>query len=672
MVQSYSLRQHVLLEPTHVHPSPPTVFSLSSTAELLISCSVRPPVIQLSNRSTKEPSILLTPDASSAAVVAATFHPGTSNTFLLAFADGTLSIYDALHFLRSRSQGRRMLSGAGIGKGGEIGHMKKLHTTANTGDLKAGITAAVFVPGSTCTTASVGADGKCCIVEFNYDDRGSNKVMATWHVRGGATSLSILPHKRYQDQKVTVSDFLVAIGRQDCFVRLYDLEGGLKWHRSFDITNTSRILDVEWIKGSGLLERRNDIATFDPNTSIGNFQQTPPFSSHQRSQYRQSYPYSLAGHGDNQSSEEQVPSRAQSLRRNTERRQSNSSAKRLSSPYFNPENHEPKAKTPDSNTEVRGGPANSGIRTHCPHTKPNSTDVPSSSSSRVASPENLPRVSHVVSVRPHIPPRPVGREGGQYAIRRAERTAIGTVATEDVRVLDITNPHSKPSRPMAEGHSNQLIRTTHAELIAGQSSCVDQHPNVSPESPWTWTENSSATPKSPVGTRVPGSSQSAVLSSASPQTMRFNSLFLPPSSYDSDTVIDWVASSKYTPHPTIRKESRSDPIVNSKSSSLLQKASKLALKRLPSKLANAAITQRLMMESQPNLAPETTFSTFQNMLQEEMETFKRDVRAEIRAQSDWFKREVKGIEDAKLKLIGENRRLRDELARLSKGGRRRY
>ena len=405
---------------------------------MLLSASAQPQVIQLSNLLSEEPPIFIKPDASSSAVVTAAFHPDTPNIFLLAFGDGTLAAYDASHFFGQRG---RNSSAAAAGKGGEIGNLKKLHTVTTTssypdrstpvsvGEVGVGIAAIAFVPGSSSTAASVGADGRCCIVDFGYNDPGSSKVLMTWHVRGGATSVSILPYKRCQDQKVTVSDFLVAIGRQDGTVRLYDLEGKLILQQSFDPADGSRILDVEWLEGSGITDTKDGIPRTGTHVSV-------------RDQHRRSYPFGFDSR-DNQLSGGQVLLRSQSQRPNAKRR-SNSSARLLQG----------EAEMPGIDTEARGHSANSGVtRTKGYHRRTQSSSI-LSSYPIASSQEDLLSNAANTSVPPNVPPRPVEQEGSQYSIGKAELTSMKAITNGDLRVLDLDSPSKLHPGPRSEGNAN--------------------------------------------------------------------------------------------------------------------------------------------------------------------------------------------------------------------------
>ncbi|EKG13897.1 hypothetical protein MPH_08896 [Macrophomina phaseolina MS6] len=262
-VQSYSLRQSCLLEPSHTHPSPPTVLAISSTSHLLLSASERPPTIFLQNLTLRTPALQLQPRASSAAVETASFHPERPNVFLLAFKDGSLAAYDATRILGKAGRG---------GSGGEVGRFKNLHTVTNrvvanslgetgdnanvTGGKSVSITSASFLPGHRSRAVSVGADGRCRLVDFEC---GGN-ILRTWHAKGPATSLSVLSVRQKQAQvartpanraEASAPNNTLAVGREDGKVLVFDSVGILLSEQTVDAT-AGRILDVEWMKGPGL------------------------------------------------------------------------------------------------------------------------------------------------------------------------------------------------------------------------------------------------------------------------------------------------------------------------------------------------------------------------------------------------------------------------------------
>ena len=288
-VQSYSLQKSKLLDPSHDHPSPPSVFAISCNSRFLLSTSQAPPTIYLTNLTLHTAPVLLRPYCSSSSVVAAAFHPENEDFFLLAFADGTAAVFDALHFFHAHGRSDRRRSNAVSGSGGEIAFIKGLHATGtsggassgddgtkfdgydpgtgvvNVGSRAAGITAVAFVPGRSATAVTVGADGKCCVVDFTQLDKQKAVLLKSWHVRGPATSLSIICYSNQplgaqmdgaidggysRSRTQSTGAYYIAIGRQDGRVLLFDLDGKPLGHRVLD-ADGSRVLDVEWMPIDG-------------------------------------------------------------------------------------------------------------------------------------------------------------------------------------------------------------------------------------------------------------------------------------------------------------------------------------------------------------------------------------------------------------------------------------
>ncbi|KAI9833908.1 MAG: hypothetical protein M1819_003417 [Sarea resinae] len=280
-VQSYSLRQEQLLDLSHSHPSPPTVLALSPTSHLLVSASDNPPNIFLQNLTLKTPPHVLHPGASSASVVQATFHPERANVFLLAFADGTLAAYDATRISDRKGSQR------GSEHNVEVGCLKKLHApeAANMHNVKLdghetlderktksqSILTAAFLPGHRSRAVSVGADGKCYLVDFAAGERNRGAVLKSWHAREPATSLAVLlspeqaaksrdkgqgvgrERKRpgiRRNESIPGKECLVAVGRVDGKAVLFDIAGNLLGEEIIDEVG-SRILDLEWVEGAG-------------------------------------------------------------------------------------------------------------------------------------------------------------------------------------------------------------------------------------------------------------------------------------------------------------------------------------------------------------------------------------------------------------------------------------
>ena len=192
------------------------MFTISCNSLFLLSKSVAPPTIYLTNLLVPTLPVLLRPYYSSSSVIAAAFHPDREDFFLLAFADGTAAVFDALHFFRNHGKGDHRRIDAVSGSGGEIAFIKGLHATGTSGGTPnrndvgtldgydpgtgivgigskaTGIAAVAFVPGRNATAVTVGADAKCCVVDFTQLAKQKAVLLKSWLVRRPATSLSII------------------------------------------------------------------------------------------------------------------------------------------------------------------------------------------------------------------------------------------------------------------------------------------------------------------------------------------------------------------------------------------------------------------------------------------------------------------------------------------------
>ncbi|KAL8731800.1 MAG: hypothetical protein Q9181_004177 [Wetmoreana brouardii] len=280
-VQVYDLEHSVLLDPLNSHPSPPTVFALSTSSHLLLTASASPPVIQLTNLLLNTRPLLLRPQCSSAVVVVVEFHPERGNVFILGFADGTCAVYDAAYVFRDGGRDERGSGASGSGARWEMSHIKRLHSagqapphTEEGSDLKplgieasdytlangqsVGITAAAFVPGQKTIVVTVGSDGRCCVVDFAPSEAHEAHLICTWQVASPPTCLSILsqsheddlalPIPGLRDYKPGHHTLIVAIGRQDGQVSFFDLNGNLLLAQTLAPPGV-RIIDVAWMEG---------------------------------------------------------------------------------------------------------------------------------------------------------------------------------------------------------------------------------------------------------------------------------------------------------------------------------------------------------------------------------------------------------------------------------------
>ena len=141
------------------------------------------------------------------------------------------------------------------------------------GPKESGISAVAFVPGRKATVVTVGADGKCCVVDFTQPTKHKALLLRSWHIRRPATSLSILcstkkaiigqfdgahdlePKQRHE---LPNESYYIAVGRSDGRVLLFDLDGKPLGEQALD-DNGTQIIDLEWteIGSSAVLPHQN-------------------------------------------------------------------------------------------------------------------------------------------------------------------------------------------------------------------------------------------------------------------------------------------------------------------------------------------------------------------------------------------------------------------------------
>ncbi|KAJ4357408.1 uncharacterized protein N0V89_001983 [Didymosphaeria variabile] len=177
-IQAYCIPTGELLPPPQIHPSPPSILSISSDGNILLSASPAPPKIYLQDlRFGGSASVSFQPADARSPAAFATFQsneiPTPSYTsFLLGFQDGTLSLYRLA--LPTRRQSYQDLhhnqTQAFLLRPTRIGCIRKLHKPA-----MGGITAAEFIPGYKARAVSVGHDGRCRLVDLE----GRGQVLRT-------------------------------------------------------------------------------------------------------------------------------------------------------------------------------------------------------------------------------------------------------------------------------------------------------------------------------------------------------------------------------------------------------------------------------------------------------------------------------------------------------------
>ncbi|KAF2440412.1 hypothetical protein P171DRAFT_420097, partial [Karstenula rhodostoma CBS 690.94] len=155
-IQAYCIPTGELLPPPQIHPSPPTILSISWDGNILLSASSAPPKICLQDlRFGGSASVSFQPADTKTYAVFATFqrYEGTNpscTSFLLGFQDGTLSIYRLVLPTRRQSYHSVYLNQTqAFLQPTRVGCIKKLHKPA-----MGGVTAAEFIPGYKARTVS--------------------------------------------------------------------------------------------------------------------------------------------------------------------------------------------------------------------------------------------------------------------------------------------------------------------------------------------------------------------------------------------------------------------------------------------------------------------------------------------------------------------------------------
>ena len=592
-VQSYSLKHSKLLDPTHSHPSPPSVFALSCTSQFLLSTSPVPPTIHLTCLAYHAPPVLLHPQCSPSAVVAAEFHPERDNYFCIAFADGTAAVFDAYHFYNSHGNLERRENAGTVGNCGEKAFIRGLHIGTMTrsaatevdlnleghdsaldqdsiGPKESGISAVAFVPGRKATVVTVGADGKCCVVDFTQPTKHKAVLLKSWHIRRPATSLSIICSTR----KVTIGQFdgaddpgleqrndppnesyYIAVGRSDGRVLLFDLNGKALGEQALD-ENGARVIDVEWTEiGS---------AAVLPHQNIGSGIRRSPVVKRKRkslgsSAYAETRPLqmelvamspNMAGHFEDSLFDFTTP------------------RKTLGPFHWEPPSDEstvtavyPRNRVQEGNeTNKYSSPRPSRVTTRSSSATVQRKDVESPSRNEPEVSSSFQSSTGACSTPP-IPPRPDPKPGGRLSMRRAQTsrqsdtqstsylsmmTKARTASASSPRLskgLSVATPPTKtkvlfgPRTPPSSTVNNLQDNTKAPEVQFKSEQAEDAWLDVPPETPRR------ANPVSPASSATSNRSYKTAVSqpyaSDSPER-------------SDDTVVDWTAGLPRQPVPTLQ------------------------------------------------------------------------------------------------------------------------
>lgn len=587
-MQSYSLNESRLLDPSQAHPSPPTVFSVSPTSHLLLSASGSPPLIYLTNLTLGTRPISIQPQCSSSAVVTANFHPERPNIFVLAFADGSAAIYDAVQLFQENGTGERRLGPAGTGIGGEVGSIKRLHAVGtwvsenehsqepNTGTIGIGykglgITGAVFVPGSKSTVVTVGADGKCCVIDFSK--RGA-RLLDSWHLRAPATSLAILSFAGKSQSGITQVDgatrsrshsiadegSLVAIGRQDGKVLLFDMSGDLRGEQPID-PNGTRIIDVEWMSGNGANEH-------DSSRAKRRKSGQPVLLASVPRAKRNGLGSLLAG---GRPVSEEVAAVA------------DDSEPSIPITSFE-ESSPPKPFLTRDRVVMPSGPALNYLDLFSPVKPALGTDVisrgssikttkktkgaperswqprnPKSNDTQVRRPHTSSSRSSAANVRSHptVPPRSTPRKGGQLAAKRVETARLAVVNKADSKVISNTRSVAGESSQRNKGLWLFAPYMKKDVLVDPQKRQAGASANAAMSGALTNTKESAEDPWMDIVAEPPQPRRKAPLKPSPATTKSYRtapSFMSEQSEASNDTIVTWSAGSNRQPVPSLHSE----------------------------------------------------------------------------------------------------------------------
>lgn len=242
----YNVAKNEIIGYSCTHPSPPTAFAISADSQYLITASASPPTLQLQSMTSASSPVLIRPYASDSHVTVVQFHPHREDIFLLAYADGTLSVHTMSRIILMQETDR--------GSDGGLGHLSRVHRHRGRRHGSS-IIAASFIGSYKLRTVSLTAGGRCRIVDF---ERGAT-ILRTWYMNTECTCMSVTSLESRVDDDTSryptashgsESDFdrrhMIAIGRADGYVMLYDTLGIPLDSRLID-RGRRPIMDLEWM-----------------------------------------------------------------------------------------------------------------------------------------------------------------------------------------------------------------------------------------------------------------------------------------------------------------------------------------------------------------------------------------------------------------------------------------
>ena len=588
-VQSYSLKQSRLLEPTHNHPSPPSVFALSCSSQFLLSTSPAPLTIHLTCLTLNTPPVLLQPHCSPSAVVAAEFHPERENYFCIGFEDGTAAVYDAYHFYDSHGSGKRQDNTLTLGNSGEKAFIKGLHSGMMTknlatfdlgadgsggiGSKEFGISAVAFVPGRKATVVTVGADGKCCVVDFTQPTKHKAVLLRSWHIRRPATSLSIIcstknvitglsdgaddaePADRHD---LTDESYCIAVGSSDGRVLLFDLDGRALGEQNLGDKN-AQVIDLEWTEIRSPAVR--------PHQNLGSGLRRSPVVKRKRkslasSTFAETRPLqmglvaissNMADHPKDPLFDFTTPSKT--LGAFSWETPSNQSTVALTSP---------RDEVQEGSSIVEVDEKNYQRPTYISSKSSNATvqrkSVPSSSQTDTKTSSSI-RSSIDYRSTPPIPPRPNPKPGGRLSMRRAQMSRQPDVQSPSyqsnmtkARKVSANNPRLSKTPPVVSHSTKTKVlfgprKPPSPQMSGALDATEDSNRHIQSEQPKdAWLDVPPETPR-----------RATEVSSVSPATSNksYRTAVSQPYTSDSpdrsdETVVDWTVGLPRQPVPTLQ------------------------------------------------------------------------------------------------------------------------
>ena len=219
-VRCYSVRSGILLKPVCELPRPPAVFAVSK--RYLIAACNGPTLLLHRSLSSNATSVTFKTLASPAAIILVNLHHEQHNMFLIAFADGSISVHNAAYIHRRTSTN------------GQVAFIERQRHQDQT--PAPGIRAAEFMPGATLQLAVLGSDQSFRVISLH---RGIPLISHIWTMPLMASCIAVCPES-FRGQQY------IAVGNPDGEVAYLDIHGNLI-HKMTVGQRGESVLDLEWV-----------------------------------------------------------------------------------------------------------------------------------------------------------------------------------------------------------------------------------------------------------------------------------------------------------------------------------------------------------------------------------------------------------------------------------------